>query len=153
MHGQLTPPGSFTACPLIGRVLLSAIFLMSGVHKITAWSDTAERMSSEGMVMVPVWLAAAMLCEICGGLSILLGWWTRVGATVLILFLIPTTVIFHDFWTYEGAQQQMQMINFMKNLAILGGLFVLLAAGGGPWSIDGQASPSEHGPIRRSAID
>ena len=110
-------------------------------------------MTSEGMVMVPVFLVGAILSELCGGLSILLGWWTRVGATLLIVFLIPTTLIFHDFWTYEGAQQQMQMIHFMKNLAILGGLFVLLSVGGGPWSIDGPETLPEHGPLRRSTID
>lgn len=153
MNGQTITPVGLTACPLIGRILLSVIFVMSGVHKITAWSDTADRMSSEGMVMVPMWLAAAMLVEICGGLSILLGWWSRVGAIALIIFLIPTTVIFHDFWTYEGQQQQMQMINFMKNLAILGGLFLLVGYGAGPWSIDERRSRPVMDASRRPITD
>lgn len=123
------------AVPL-GRVLLSAIFVMSGVHKVMAWSGTAESMRGEGMVMVPLLLAGAIVFEIGGGLSVLLGCWARWGAAALVVFLIPTTLIFHDFWTYEGAEQQAQMIHFMKNLAIMGGLLVVLGFGAGPVSVD-----------------
>jgi len=126
-----------TALPL-GRVLLSAIFIISGIHKMTAWQATAEQMSSEGMVAVPLFLAGAIVFELGGGLSVLLGCWGRLGALMLVIFLIPTTLIFHDFWTYEGQQQQMQMIHFMKNSAILGGLLVLLSFGSGPASLDAR---------------
>ncbi|MGE0758509.1 MAG: DoxX family protein [Pirellulaceae bacterium] len=122
---------------LLGRVSLAAIFVMSGVHKLVAWSETAGRMTSEGMTAVPVFLAGAVACELLGGLSVILGWWARLGAVILVLFLIPVTGIFHDFWTYEGAEQQAQMIHFMKNLAILGGLCLLTGAGPGGLSIDG----------------
>jgi putative oxidoreductase len=124
----------------IGRLLLSAIFIMSGIHKITAWSDTADSMTREGMIAVPLFLLGAVVFEIAGGLSVLLGYWTRCGALLLIIFLIPTTIIFHDFWTYESAEQQMQMIHFMKNLAILGGLCFVLTYGPGPVSIDRRSN-------------
>ena len=129
----------YTALP-IGRLLLSAIFIMSGIHKIMAWSETADSMTREGMVAVPLFLLGALAFEICGGLSVLLGYWTRCGALLLIVFLVPTTVIFHDFWAYKGAEQQMQMIHFMKNLSILGGLFFVLTSGPGPVSIDGRSN-------------
>lgn len=128
-----------TALP-VGRLLISAIFIMSGVHKITAWSQTADVMTREGMVAVPLFLLGAIVLEVTGGLSVLLGCWTRLGALLLIVFLIPTTLIFHDFWAFEGAEQQMQMINFMKNLAVLGGLLFVLTYGPGPISIDGRST-------------
>jgi putative oxidoreductase len=128
----------YTAMP-IGRLLLSAIFIMSGIHKITAWSETADSMTREGMVAVPLFLLGALTFEIVGGLSVLLGYKTRFGALLLIIFLIPTTLIFHDFWTYEGDEQQMQMIHFMKNLSILGGLFCILTFGPGRLSIDARS--------------
>ena len=125
--------------PLIGRILLSQIFLMSGIHKITAWDQTAASMTKEGMVAVPILLVGATVFEIAGGLSVLLGWRAKLGAFALIVFLIPTTLIFHDFWTYEGQQQQMQMAHFMKNLAIMGGLLVVLGYGAGCCSVDRKA--------------
>lgn len=122
--------------PLIGRILISQIFLMSGIHKIMAWNQTAASMEKEGVVVVPLILLGGIIFEIGGGLSVLLGWRARLGALALIVFLIPTTLIFHDFWTYEGDHQQMQMIHFMKNLSIMGGLFILLGLGAGCCSLD-----------------
>jgi putative oxidoreductase len=116
---------------LLGRTLLSAIFLISGVHKLMAWHETAAQMENEGMVAVPFFLGAAVVLELAGGLSVLMGFHARLGATALIVFLIPTTVIYHDFWTFQGEQQQMQLIHFMKNLAIIGGLAILAAFGPG----------------------
>ena len=123
-------------CALAGRILLSAIFLFSGFHKLTDWSGTAATMTGKGMPAVPLLLAGAIAFEILGGLSVLLGLWGRGGAALLILFLIPTTLVFHNFWAVEAAQQQMQMIHFMKNLAIMGGLFVVAGMGTGRYSVD-----------------
>lgn len=120
---------------LIGRILLSAIFVMSGADKIMHWSQTVEQMKGEGMIWVPFFLVVSIVLELGGGLLVLLGWYARAGAVALILFLIPVTAIFHDFWQYEGQQQQMQMIHFSKNVAILGGLLLLLACGAGRYSI------------------
>jgi len=134
-----------TNAAVVGRVLLSAIFLMSGLHKITAWSQTASGMKAEGMVAVPVFLAGAIVLELAGGLSVLLGFKARFGALLLIVFLIPTTLIFHDFWQYSGDQMQNQMQHFMKNLAILGGLFIVLALGAGGVSVDAKAGSRSAG--------
>lgn len=120
----------------LGRLLLSCIFLMSGIHKIFSWPQTAESMRQEGMQFVPFFLIMAILFEVGGGFLVLLGLKARLGALALLVFLVPVTLIFHDFWQYQGEAQTMQMINFLKNTAILGGLLVLLGHGAGPISFD-----------------
>lgn len=121
---------------LAGRVLLGQIFLLSGVMKVLNWSQTAEHMTSEGMTAVPFFLFMAIVFEIGGGLSLLLGCKARWGALALVLFLVPVTLIFHDFWAYEGQAMQNQMAHFLKNVTILGGLLTLAAAGAGRFSLD-----------------
>jgi putative oxidoreductase len=126
------------AAPL-GRVLLSAIFLMSGFHKITDFQGTVETMQKMGLTQMTTALAVgAIVFEVVGGLSLLLGYRTRLGAVMLVLFLIPTTLTFHAFWAVPAEQQQMQMIHFLKNLAILGGLLMVVSHGSGPLSLDSR---------------
>jgi putative oxidoreductase len=122
--------------PLAGRGLLSLIFLLSAFGKATSWEGTAGYMASKNMPAIPFFLTMALLFELFGGLSVLTGYKTRIGALALIVFLIPTTLIFHNFWAYQGMEQQMQMINFLKNLAIIGGLLLVTAFGPGPLSFD-----------------
>ena len=123
--------------PLAGRVLLSLIFLFSGAGKVMNWSDTAGFMAAKGMPAVPLFLFLAIVFELGGGLSVLTGYQARIGAFALFLYLIPTTLIFHNFWAVAGAQHQMQLVNFMKNLAIMGGLLTLAAHRPGPLSLGG----------------
>lgn len=123
---------------LIGRILLATIFILAGFGKITGWEGTAGYMASRGMPAIPFFLTLAIIFELLGGLSLLLGFKTKIGALALFLFLVPTTLVFHNFWTYPEAQQQIQMIMFLKNLAIMGGLLMLAAAGPGPLSLDGR---------------
>ena len=111
---------------LVARVLLSSIFLFSGAKKIFAFSGTQAYMAQYGMKMTGLFLVLAVLFEIGGGLSVLLGYFPRLGALALILFLLPTTAVFHRDFANPA-----QVIQFSKNLAILGGLFALLSAGGG----------------------
>ncbi len=123
---------------LLGRILLSLIFILSGLGKIGDWSGTASYMVAKGMVAVPFFLPLAILFELGGGLSVLLGFKARWGARALICFLIPATLIFHNFWAATGTEQRMQMINFLKNLAIMGGLLLVALRGAGKPSIDGR---------------
>lgn len=127
-----------TYAPVTGRVLLSLIFVFSGVGKIFSWSETANYMSAKGMPLVPLFLLLAILFELAGGLSILLGKRARIGAALLVIFMIPATLIFHRFWGAEGFDQ-MEMIHFMKNLALIGGLLQVMAYGSGPYSLDSRA--------------
>lgn len=125
---------------LLGRVLMSVIFLVSGTMKIFAWDENLRYMTAKNMPLpdtYPVLLAAALTIELLGGLALLLGGGTRIAALVLTLFLIPATLVFHDFWNVVGAAQQNQMIHFLKNLTIMGGLLTLAAAGAGALSLDG----------------
>lgn len=121
---------------LAGRMLLSAIFIASAVHKLTALQQTIDQMESHGVPSASVLVVVATVCELAGGAGVLLGCWTRVSALLLILFLVPVTYYFHDFWTLTGDEQQTQMIHFMKNMAILGGVCYLLANGPGGISLD-----------------
>jgi putative oxidoreductase len=122
--------------PLAGRFFLSLIFLLSGLGKIADWQGTAGYMASKGMPLVPFFLLGAIVLEVAGGLSLLLGYKARWGALLLLIFLIPATLIFHNFWALEGQERQLQMIMFLKNLAILGGILLVASWGSGPYSLD-----------------
>jgi putative oxidoreductase len=124
--------------PLLGRICLSAIFLLSGFNKIANWEQTAGYMQSKEMPLVPLFLAGAIVLEVVGGLSVLLGYKARIGALLLLVFLIPATLIFHNFWALTGQEQQLQMIQFLKNVAIAGGLLLMLGFGAGPVSFDNR---------------
>lgn len=128
--------------PLVGRILLAQIFIASGLNKISGWEQTAGYMASKDMPMVPLFLFAAIVLEVGGGISILLGFKAKIGAAALAIFLIPVSLVFHNFWALEGMNQQIQMIMFMKNLAIMGGLILLAAFGAGSYSIDSRTSLS-----------
>lgn len=120
-----------------GRVLLSLIFILSGLSKLFDWEGSMGYMQANGLTEgAGFLLALAVIAEIAGGLMILTGTITRLGALLLFLYLIPTTLIFHDFWTFEGIERQAQLTNFLKNLAIMGGLLALVACGGGRYSVD-----------------
>ena len=129
----------------IARLCMAAIFIWAGAGKIIFYDMTAQYMASKGLTMIPVFLFSAAAVEILGGLSLVLGYKTRLGAAVLLLFLIPTTLIFHDFWNLEGAAGYTEHINFMKNLAIFGGLLYVLAHGAGRWALDSR-KPEEPKP-------
>ena len=115
---------------LAARVLLSALFLMSGINKILNPADTQQYMASYGMPLTGLLLMGAIALELAGGLSVLLGYKARWGAIALIIFLIPATLIFHTNFA-----DQMQTIQFMKNLAILGGLLMIIQSGSGDIAI------------------
>ena len=121
---------------LLGRLLIAAIFLMSGIAKLTDTAGTVAHMKSVGIPYTDTLALVAGVSEILGAASLIFGLLTRVGAFGLILYLIPTTLIFHAFWNYSGAERLPQMVNFMKNLAIMGGLATLVALGAPRLSID-----------------
>ena len=123
---------------LAGRILLALIFLASGLGKVGDWSQTAGYMASKGMPLVPFFLAGAILLEVGGGLSVLLGFRARIGAAALIVFLVPATLIFHNFWALQGMERQVNMIMFLKNLAIMGGLLLVVAFGARRPSLDAR---------------
>lgn len=116
---------------LLGRILIAQIFLLSGISKVFNFSQTAQYMASHNMHAVPMWLVLAILVELTGAALLIAGFFTRVGAFLLILFMILVTSIFHLEFTVR-----IQAIMFMKNVAIIGGLFMVLCAGPGKFSVD-----------------
>jgi putative oxidoreductase len=121
--------------PLAGRVLITPLFLLSGYHKITGFTATAATMANKGLPFSEFLLIGTIAFEIGGGLMVLLGWHARFGALLLAVFTIAATLVFHNFWAVDAAQFSGQLSQFMKNLAILGGLFYIMAAGSGPFSL------------------
>jgi putative oxidoreductase len=124
---------------LAARVLVAQIFLISGVMKVLDPSGTQHEMAEHGMFLVPFFFLGAVAFELLGGLSLLLGYKARLGALALLLYLIPVTLVFHHFWTMTGEQQRNNMLFFMHNLALMGGLLLVVTFGAGPLSLDGRA--------------
>lgn len=123
---------------LLGRILISAIFITSGIAKLSDPATTMGYMQSAHVPYADVLVYVAGLAEVLGGVAVLFGFLSRLAALCLFIYLIPTTYFFHGFWRLEGAEQQMQMTQFMKNLAIMGGLLTLWAHGPGRYSIDAK---------------
>lgn len=126
---------SFTL--FLGRLCLSSIFILAGLNKFMDYNATAQYMAAKGFTMIPFFLVSAAIIEILAGILLLIGYRTRIAAAALLLYLIPTTLIFHDFW-YIGdlAARQAQIIEFLKNLAIFGGLLYVAGSGPGKCSVD-----------------
>jgi len=116
---------------LVGRVLLILIFLNSGIGKIGNFEGTAQYMAKFGMSNTSFFLFGAIVFELVGSVTVILGYFARLGALLILIFLIPTTLIFHaDF------ADQIQMIMFLKNVSMFGGCLLLLSAGPGRLSLD-----------------
>ena len=127
-----------TVLPLFGRLLFALIFLVSGVQKIVGFGTEYTRMAAEGIPLTGVLLVGAIVVEVAGALFLIAGYRTRWAALLLFLYLIPTTLIFHsDFGSPE------QVNNFLKNLAIMGGLLFASAHGPGAVSLDQQGDLGE----------
>ncbi|HWG58009.1 MAG TPA: DoxX family protein [Candidatus Acidoferrales bacterium] len=121
---------------LIGRILLSAIFIWSGISKIASFSSMAGVLAPKGVPFPTVAFGIAVAIELLGGLAILTGFHARIAAWIVFLYLIPTTLLFHNFWAFQGAARMDNEAHFMKNVAIMGGLLILAANGAGGCSCD-----------------
>ncbi len=121
----------------VGRLLFSAIFVMSGYTHFNP--GMAAYAASAGVPMANVLVPAAGVLAALGGLSVLLGWRARVGAAMLVVFLVPVTLTIHAFWAAKDAMTfQMQLTNFMKNTGLLGGALLIAHLGPGPFSLDAR---------------
>ncbi len=121
---------------LAARLALGAIFLLSAVGKLAAWGAAVAYAGSKGVP--PILLAGATALELSGAISLISGWKARLGAAGLIAFLVPVTLVFHGFWAAHGPEAQLLMIEFLKNVAIGGGLIAIVASGPGPVSVDSR---------------
>lgn len=125
--------------PLVGRILVAPLFLLSAFHKITGFSGAAGAMAAKGMPFAEILLIGAIVLELGGGLMVLAGWRARWGAFMLAVFTVSATLIFHNFWAVDAAQYRNQLNHFMKNLAILGGLAYIMAMGPGRFGLEKES--------------
>ena len=123
---------------LSGRILIAVIFLISGFFKVGAYAQMVGYATAVHLPAPGAAIAAAAAVEMGCGLAILVGFRTRFAAWLLFLYLLPVSYFFHNFWAVQGQEQQMQMVNFLKNMAIMGGLLVLSVNGAGAYSVDGK---------------
>ena len=121
---------------LVGRVLLAALFVISGYGKIGGFAATAAAMAGKGLPAVEVLLALTILVELGGGLALVIGWKTRWVAAAVLAFTVVATLVFHNFWAVPPEQVMMQRTHFLKNLSIIGGLALLVAFGPGRYAVD-----------------
>ena len=112
----------------IGRALIGVLFAVSGVNKILGFSYVAGWMASSGLPMANVLLAITILLELGGGLLLITGFQAGLAAAALALFLVPVTALFHAFWSADAAGFQGQLTHFLKNVAVFGGLLMVVGA-------------------------
>lgn len=128
---------------LVGRVMLAVLFVMSGVSKIAAPGPTLGYIGAAGLPMPYLAYGVALLVEVGGGLMLLLGYRTRPAAIVLALFALATAALFHSNFA-----DQNQLIHFLKNVAIAGGLLHTAAFGAGAISLDARGRRFDNSPVR-----
>jgi putative oxidoreductase len=116
---------------------MAALFILSGVQQVEHWNDAASLMTDHGMSGVGPLLALAIVVQLGCGFALAIGFRARLMALLLFLFVLIVSFSLHDFWAIKDpvlAQTQMQL--FAKNVAIAGGLLVLVGLGAGNWSYD-----------------
>lgn len=122
---------------LLGRLFFALIFLMAGPNHFS--SQTIAYAASQGVPLASIVVPFSGALAIVGGLSILLGYRARIGAWLIALFLVGVTPMMHKFWVVpDPMMHQLQMIMFMKNMAMLGGALLITQFGAGPWSLDSR---------------
>jgi putative oxidoreductase len=121
----------------LGRALFAAIFILSAVGHFSSMEIAYA--AQQGVPMASLLVPLAGVLALAGGLSVLLGYKAKVGAWMLILFLIPVTLTMHAFWAAtDPAMAQMQQIHFMKNISLLGAALLIAYFGAGPVSLDSR---------------
>ena len=136
---------------LIARTLLAVIFVFEAVDSILYYGDTKAKMTSYGLTWQQDFLlVSAIVILILGGILVLIGYRSKLGAILLILYWIPVTFIVHSFWNDPPDVQRMQSILFMKNLAITGGLLMIFVNGSGRISVK-RLFATTHVPQKRGS--
>jgi putative oxidoreductase len=124
-------PSMESLLALIGRWLISLIFVTSAISKLFGWNSNVEYMASKHMPAIPLLLGAALLIETLGSICLITGFAARAAAAVMFLYLVPVTFLLHEFMS----------TNFQKNVGILGGLLMIVALGPGKYAL-GYRSPA-----------
>jgi putative oxidoreductase len=138
-HGTGTITVPMGAIVVLGRLFYALIFLMAAPNDFT--KQGIAYAASQGAPLASIGVPLMGVISLVGGLSILLGYGARIGAWLIIAFLLIVTPIMHRFWgVADPMTAQVQMINFMKNLSMLGGALLISQFGAGPLSLDARRS-------------
>jgi putative oxidoreductase len=121
---------------LFGRILIGGIFVQSGLEKLMDINSFATTLAESGVPGASILAPIGAAVEFAGGLAVVLGLGTRYAALLLIGFVIVATLISHRFWASPPEERQSQMIQFAKNVAIIGGFVFVFVTGGGRYSLD-----------------
>jgi len=124
--------------PVAGRILIAVIFIFAGFGKVTGLEGTAGYIASKGLPAAYLLAIGAAIVELGGGILLAVGFKTRIVAAIIALFTLAAALIFHNFWGVPAAEAQNQMIHFLKNISMIGGLLYVVVYGSGPLSVDGE---------------
>jgi putative oxidoreductase len=135
---ETSQPGALSrAVVFVGRLLFSFIFILAALGHFT--HQEIVYAAAQGVPLASIVVPMSGLVALAGGLSILLGYRVRIGAWLIVLFLVPVTLMMHNFWAIKDPMMaQMQMAMFLKNLSMLGGALLISQFGAGPLSLDAR---------------
>lgn len=126
------------ALNLAARLLIVTLFLPAGIGKLTGFDGTVGYIASVGLPLPAVGAALAVAVEIGASLALLAGFGTRIAAGVLAVFTLAASIFFHAYWAAPVDQAFVAQLLFFKNIAVIGGLLMLVAYGAGRWSLDAR---------------
>ncbi|HEX4193697.1 MAG TPA: DoxX family protein [Stellaceae bacterium] len=136
--------GLAKATPLLARILLTLIYVIAGISKLTDPSRTVAMMASHGIPLSHVLVFGAIAIELIGGLMLMAGWHGRLVALVLCVYTLALAVIFHAFWAASGAAAETQHALFFGHLSMMGGMLYVAVYGSGPLSVDETVQSGAH---------
>ena len=123
---------------LLGRILFALVFIFLGYEKLMGLNAAAALMVGRGIPFAGSMVFVVTFLELLGGILVLIGWYTRLGAFFILLAVLPTVYFLHTFWTFVNPSDISEhFVHFMKNVSILGGALYIIATGAGHYSIDG----------------
>lgn len=121
---------------LLGRIFLGIIFIYEGLDTLFFYDNTKSTMADYGITFMPDLLLVSVLAVLfIGAFLVVIGYYARIGAFLLILYWLPFTLIVYSFWNDPPDLQRVNALHFMRNLAVLGGLLLLLTNGSGEYSV------------------
>lgn len=127
--------------PLAARICLSLIFFQAGINHLIGFSAFVPVVASTGLPLPGLLAAGTVVFQLLGAIALVIGYKAKIGAILLVLFLIPASIFFHP--------PASDLIGFLKNLSVIGGLLMVVAYGAGPVSVESTTSASTSGNSRR----
>ena len=128
-----------TMCVLVGRFLLGMYFIVPGIQKITGFEMMTAYMQAHDVPFISVLLPLTIVIQLSAGAALIVGYKGKIAAFILAGLTLVISIYMHNFWGMEeGVARMHEMQNFIKNMAIMGGLLVVAALGTGEFSVDNR---------------